>query len=462
MSNDIGTNLLIDLIEKRYPREDAWYGVEWDVTVASSVCIRIGRADMHIALPIQSQIKSAVVRDDQTIAYYLDPLDATKRENGAAAILDGTDGQVLAIFPTHYRKFESDGVKRRVKISPYPLKDYVKVQRNATGRYLGSVASNKLLSVSGVMPTTGKTRAQFRSYAAARGAGWSQVYYSAYADIFWLYLIEYADFNSQLKLGDGATNASSTDWAAYNSYYPVLNNGVGNGLGNRSGSIPFTITDWYRGITTGAGSNKCIATGRFSSWNASYVGMTIKNIATNATALIVSKDTNDQISIDADIFTASGQGFVILNSTFTSQAAVYRGIEHIFGQIWSFIDGININYIDDNNRLAYICSSPLFFADNTATNYILAGNISANEGYVKSLIPGHILPESVGGSSSTWMSDYHYKPALNTAGWRVALWFGSLSVGAYAGLLFANCLCSSGDSRASIGSRLNLTFTQNA
>lgn len=456
MSNDIGTNLFIDLKEKKYPREDAWYGVEWDTTVESSVCTRIGRADMHLTLPVQAQIKSAIVRDDQSIAYYLDPLDATKRENGATATLDGTDGQVEVITPTHYRKFETDGVKRRVKISPYALKDYVKIERKATGRYLGSVVGNKLLSVSGVMPTTSKTRAQFRSYAAARGTGWSQIYYSSYADLFWLYLVEYADFNSQTKLGNGATNANSTDWQNYNGYNPVVANGIGNSLGNRSGSVPFTVTDWYKGTTTSAATGKCIQTGRFSSWNTSFVGMTIKNTTTNATAVITAKDSNDQISIDADIFSASGQGFVIVGSTFTSQCAVYRGIEHVFGHIFTFIDGINVNYIDDNNRLAYICSSPLFFADDTSTNYTLSGNLPATEGYVKSLIPGHILPESVGGSSSKFMTDYHYKPALNTAGWRVVLWGGYLNNGANAGLLYANCNNASGDTNVNIGSHLNL------
>jgi len=455
--NNVGTNIFVDLEEKKYPREDAWYGVEWDITVASSACARIGMADLNIALPVQRNIKSACIKDDQSISYYLDGLDATKKENGTASLLDGTDGQVMVVIPEHYRKFEADGSKRRVKISPYPLNDYVKVERKACGRYLGSIVSNKLLSVSSVFPTTNKTRANFRSYAAARGTNWSQVYYSAYADLFWLYLIEYANFNGQEMLGPGATNANSTDWLNYNGYLPVVANGAANSLGNRSGSVPFTVTDWYKGTTTGAAANKCVQTGRFSSWSASYVGMTIKNIATEATAVITAKDSNDQVSIDADIFTAPGQGFVIVGSTFISQVAVYRGVENIFGHIYQFLDGINVNNVDGTNILAYFCNEPIFFADDTIVNYTNAGNVPAADGYIKSLVPGHILPETVGASSTTYMTDYYYKPS--SIGFRVVLWGGSLSSGAYSGLLYAYFNYTSGYAFALIGSRLNLKFT---
>jgi len=438
---------------------DQWYGVEWDTAVSSSVCTKIGKTELHTQLPIQGAIKSAAVRDDQSIAFYLHPTDATKKEDGTAADLTGASGQIMAIMPEHYRKFETDGTKRRVKISTLALPGFTKVTKKAVGRYLGNVdGGNKLCSVNDIMPTTNKTRAQFRAYAAARASGWSQIFYSSYLDLFYLYLIEYADFNSQTTLGAGATNANSTDWQNYNAYAPVVKNGVGNSLGNRSGSVAFTVTDWYKGTTTSAATNKCIQTGRFASWSASYIGMTIKNTVTNATAVITAKDSNDQISIDADIFTTSGQGFVIIGSTLVSQCAVYRGIEQFFGLIYSLMDGINVNFVDDNNRLAYICSNPANFADNTATNYTLVGNISATSGYIKSLIPGHVLPETVGGSSSTYMCDYCYIPATNS-GWRVVLWFAGLHDGADSGLCCANFVYASGHCSLGVGSRLNLVFS---
>ena len=437
---------------------DQWYGVEWDTAVSSSVCTKIGNTALQTLLPIQAQMKSAVVNDVGAVVYYLHPTDSTKKADGTASVLDGTDGQVMVLYPDHYRKFESDGTKRRVMVSIYPLPGYTFVKGKGVGKYLGYVdGSNVLSSETARMATTSKTRANFRTYGAARGTGWHQISYDQLMDVFILYLTEYADFNSQTKLGNGTTNAVSANWNAYNAYNPVVNTGLANSLGNRSGSVAFTVTDWYKGVTTSAAANKCIATGRFATWDAGYVGKTIKNLVTLNTAVITGKDSNDQIALDADIFPSSDQGFVILASEFVSQCAVYRGIEHIFGHIWSFIDGVNANFVDAANRLVYKCSNPANFADNTATNYTLIGNILDTSGYITKLIEGTLIPEAGGGSSSTYMCDYTYIPAAGSS-WRVARWFGSLNHGADAGLLSSVWSSSSGSSSADIGSRLGLTI----
>ena len=439
--------------------EAYWYGVEWDTAVSSSVCTRIGNLALHTALPVQSLMRSAVVLDTGKVAYYLDANDSTLKEGGtAASVLDGSVGQVMVMYPDHYRKFETSGTKRRVKISTLPLAGFTFVKGKGVGKYLGYVdGSNVLSSETARLATTTKTRANFRTYGAARGSGWHQISYDQLMDVFILYLTEYADFNSQTKLGAGATNAVSANWSAYNAYNPVVNTGISNSIGNASGSVAFTVTDWYKGVTTSAATNKCIATGRFATWDAAYVGKTIKNLANNSTAVITAKDSNDQISIDADIFAADSISFVILASDFVSQCAVYRGIEHIFGHIWSFIDGVNANFVDAANRLVYKCSNPANFADNTATNYTLIGNILDTSGYITKLIEGTLIPEAGGGSSSTYMCDYTYLPAAGS-GWRVALWFGSLNDGAFGGLLYSDWSGSSGASGASIGSRLGLTI----
>ena len=87
---------------------DYYYGIEWDSNVASSACTRIGRPELHVSLPIQSKMRRCILRDNGTVAYYLHANDSTKRDTGAAAKLDGTDGQVMVEIPAHYRKFEVD------------------------------------------------------------------------------------------------------------------------------------------------------------------------------------------------------------------------------------------------------------------------------------------------------------------------------------------------------------------
>ena len=100
---------------------DYYYGIEWDSTVASSACTRIGRPELHVSLPIQSKMRRCILRDNGTVAYYLHANDSTKRDTGAAAKLDGTDGQVMVEIPAHYRKFEVDGTKFRCLLSEHAL-----------------------------------------------------------------------------------------------------------------------------------------------------------------------------------------------------------------------------------------------------------------------------------------------------------------------------------------------------
>ena len=67
----------------------SYYGIEWDSSVSSPACTRIGRMDLHVSLPIQSKMRRCILQDDGTVAYYLDANDSTKSETGAAAKLDG-------------------------------------------------------------------------------------------------------------------------------------------------------------------------------------------------------------------------------------------------------------------------------------------------------------------------------------------------------------------------------------
>ena len=107
---------------------DYYYGIEWDSNVASSACTRIGRPELHVSLPIQSKMRRCVLRDNGTVAYYLHANDSTKRDTGAAAKLDGTDGQVMVEIPAHYRKFEVDGTKFRCLLSEHALPGFHLVQ----------------------------------------------------------------------------------------------------------------------------------------------------------------------------------------------------------------------------------------------------------------------------------------------------------------------------------------------
>ena len=129
----------------------------------------------------------------------------------------------------------------------------------------------------------------------------------------------------------------------------------------------------------------------------------------------------------------------------------YRGIENFFGNVWKFVDGININ-----DNVPYVSNTDTDFADDTATDYTDLGITLPNtDGYQKTLEQQSrgFLPASVGGTgvgSSTYITDYYYQ----STDWRVALLGGSASYGAYAGVACWSLSYSSSIDVMNIGARL--------
>ena len=91
--------------------DDVMYGVQWDITSSDPKVIRIGNLALHRTLPIQNRMRGCLLDDNGHVVKYLNPLDWTSE------VRDGSKGQVMVELPMHYRKFETDGNIRRVKIS---------------------------------------------------------------------------------------------------------------------------------------------------------------------------------------------------------------------------------------------------------------------------------------------------------------------------------------------------------
>jgi len=136
------------------------------------------------------------------------------------SISDGNHGPDYEVHPAFIR----GGVEKDYRYYP---------------AYEGFELSGKLISGSGRTPTVSKTRAQFRTLAAANGAGWSQIDWNLLVAVQLLYLTEYANFNSQAMIGRG--NDTGSDY--------TMTTGGSNSIGNASS--PSTNNDtWmsYRGI----------------------------------------------------------------------------------------------------------------------------------------------------------------------------------------------------------------------
>lgn len=112
---------------------------------------------------------------------------------------------------------------------------------------------DKLCSVSGKAPINDLTRANGRTLAKNRGAGWRQQDYDLLSAIQLFYLTEYANFNSQSMIGNGLTDWVSATWDGWNDYNPIEttgnSNANGNATANTSGGSGITGSYMsYRGI----------------------------------------------------------------------------------------------------------------------------------------------------------------------------------------------------------------------
>lgn len=415
-----------------YMEEDCSYGIEFDTTVSSPSCTRIGNVALHKTLPVQSRMRGCLLDDNGAVVEYLDPTDWT------GAIRDGSRGQVMVEIPLHYRKFETDGNKRRVRISELPLPGYHQVKQQYVSAYEATVdrLTNTLASVANASeqyrggsnyaawdgedrnllgkPASSISRTNFRAYARKRKSGsteWNCMTYDMQKTLYWLFVVEYATLNSQANynaeltadgyrqggLGAGVTDLNGTLWSNWNAYNPFIPCGYTDSLGNRTGVVAFEMPSGY----------------------------------------------------SSDIK--------------TTYVPRYRGVENPFGHIWQWTDGINvrINPTEANggNNLSevFVCSNPALFKDNNYDGYSLVGHEARTDGYVKEIIfgeGGEIMPSAVGGGSTTYFCDYHYTNIPTAVTLRGVSFGGDANHGAYAGFASAHSSNAPSRTNAHIGSRL--------
>ena len=411
-----------------YLEQQCAYGVQFDTSVSSAACTRIGNTDLHKSLPIQSRMRGCLLDDNGNVVEYLDPKDWRGQTR------DGSRGQVMVEIPLHYRKFETDGTVRRVKISEYPLPGYHTVPKRYVSAYQATVdrTNSKLASVVNNTaqyrgcsnqsdwdetyrsalgrPATSISLTTFRTYARNRKSGstqWNCHTYGSQKAIYWLFVVEYATLNSQAAynaskdasgyaqggLGDGVTN--STAWDNFNGYNPFVPCGYTDEFGNGSGVKALEV-----------------------------------------------RDGDDALFV----------------STYVNR---YRGIEIPFGHIFHWTDGVLVEAgaeSDTNLHKVFVAKDPSKFASSIGDGYANVGNQARADGYGKEHIfgeGGEIIAAAVGGGSTTYLCDYNYQniPASGKAT-RGVLFGGGAYVGAYAGFVCANSTNAPSDANARIGSRL--------
>ena len=312
----------------------------------------------------------------------------------------------------------------KFKISDYNRAGYKHSKEFSVGRYGISVdADGKAHSYSGTIPAYNKTIAAFRTLATGVGDGFCQMD-TRYFILQLLYLVEFADYNSQSKLGRGVSewfnqkallaenNVNRIIVANSNNMYVGRNISIGTSdAWNNAVASERTITnieDYSNGSVTG---------------KAVYFDGAAVNIAiTNHIWGIGQKSGQcDELGMKSGTLNNDG-----------CHSMIYRGIENIFSNMFTAIDGLNIK-----DYVAYICDDPTQYASDKFTSpYKEIGytNLQTSEVYTSKLgydenNPEVALPIEANGSSGTGTCDYYWCGTGN----KIAFVGGDFGNGAFDG-----------------------------
>lgn len=358
---------------------------------------------------------------------------------------DGSNGEVLTRIPEFWYKRVIKDDYEYIYISDYKRAGYSYSKEFSVGRYcIGLDLNGAAHSYSGMIPAYNKTISAFRTLATAVGTDFCQMD-TRYFILQLLYLVEYADYNSQSKLGRGVT-----EW--FNQKSLLAENGV-----NRI--IVASSTNMYVG--------RNISIGTSDAWNNAVASeRTITQIDDYANGSITGKaiyfdGTAVNIAVGNAIWgigQKSGQCDTLgmLSGCLSNDgchAVIYRGIENIFGNMYHFVDGMNIK-----DYVAYICDDPTQYAsDKFVAPYKAVGytNLQTKDVYPNRLgydenNPLVSLPIEANGSSGTGTCDYYYCATGN----KIALVGGSFYNGLVAGLFYWNLDSTSTNSLWNFGARL--------
>lgn len=379
------------------------------------------------------------VEEKKINAYYGDPTFK----------FDGSNGEVLTRIPEFYWKREIIDGYEYIYISDYAIAGFNKSEEFSVGRYDACIDEDgKLHSYSGYSPSTNKNITQHRDAAKLLSDEFCMIDYR-YFMLQLLYLVEYANYNSQSQLGNGivsmrytasdkaiiAGETTNTIVIATNDYFKV---GQQIAIGTTVDGVSICKD---RTITEIAEYSKDTTEGTAITFDGEPVNIAIGNIIH---ACAQKEGGCDSLGMKSGCLVNDSQ-----------HAVIYRGIENIFGNVFNWIDGLNIQEYQ-----AYICRNPEeYISDKFEAPYNKLGYVNCNERdmYIKKLgfdekNPDIALPIEIGGGagSSSGMCDFY----TSSEGNRVARVGGSFSSGAYAGLWCWFCNGSSTTSYLTCGARL--------
>ena len=397
-------------------------------------------------LVIDTSTNTATIKPDS-------PIDAGNYDVELGAVLNGYDGEVMVLIPEFWIKSWDTDTRREVRISPSKIDDtwehqprllvaaYHDTVLNTIPENMGYLSTLEANSALSVMNTNSYCRGgnnsptydayitsdRFRSMlgkprtsisrdtmrANCRRSGKEILSYLQYKRVlYWLYFIEYANFNCQAGfnseltsegfrqggLGDGVTTVNGSYWNFYNGYNPLTPNGYTNEFGNGTNIKAMTIV-----VPTVSGGEPIFST--------------------------------------------------------TQYVPRWHGIENPFGDIWNNVDGIIINsssIVENGKKYSevYATEDPLLYGDSDYSKMRVVGIELNEDGYIKEWDLGNtaeIIPRLNGGNTTQYKCDYHW--INNATGLRALILGGCAHYGGYAGLGYFDSSIGMGYAYAAIGFR---------
>jgi hypothetical protein len=395
-------------------------------------------------------MKGCILNDDGTVNYYLSPSDWTKKLDGITpSNLDGSDGQVMVEIPAFYYSYSynSGTTTHTWNISPYHPKyslhqSFTKNGSIVNTRYVGAypaVLYNSSLSgyTNGLyLTTTGTTFSSTGNTITQVGRTNPFTSLQVGDKIKITGTISNNSTFTVSVTGDTIITVSET-LTSETSLNTVIQNQMntslgGDKLGSVSGKIP--IIQFTRGQGRNMAKNRGIGWRQMdyallhaiqilflveygSFYSQSVLGAGVSNVGDWLTY----NDYNPFVLNGNGNSLGNGSGNNAGGSTCAVEKTKYlkwRGIEHPYANIYKWIDGININ-----NNVPYVCNVDTQFADDTSTNYTNLGVTLCNvNGWQKTISQSSMtmLPLTIGGTSSTFITDYYYQ----SSGWLVFI-FGA-------------------------------------
>ena len=237
------------------------YGVEWDGTNTTAFTRTDDAADFVDPVPYYSGMDGDPSSPFDLISPWKDMV-----------VSDRTGGKEVAI-PKFYYKRVISGSNLSIKIIPGEFEDYAlehgysispghadrgdgNGERDViyVGRY--HCATSNYKSNTGEKPKASITRDAARQAIKALGTGISQIDYMTWQTLWLLYLVEFADWNTQEKIGYGCGNNSATEDMGYTDSMPyhtgtILSSKQSYGVSTQYRNIEGlwdNVLDWIDGV----------------------------------------------------------------------------------------------------------------------------------------------------------------------------------------------------------------------